>query len=519
METEPRISDRSNAGSTQSSASRSAATSFAPGGKDLFAEKSDDENAWCLNGVAGHAGLFGTAGGVFSLVSFLWNIYDGKISNPLWTRDLVRLFWTRSELAEALSDWCLGYDTPSRKVQSAGRYFSAESVGHLGFTGVSFWLDLEKRILVILLTNRVHPTRENDEIRQFRPVLHDIIMEALNYMENDGFKKIYMVGIGGIAMGTLATMLKQSGFEVAGSDQNLYPPMSTHLRTLGIPLFEGFSQENPQKFAPDLFIIGNVSTAGKPGGTIRHWLRPKPCLSMPQAISRLFLNGKKSVVVAGTHGKSTTSSLLAWVLEQGGKDPRAFIGAFVRDWGRSYRLGSGEYMVLEGDEYDTAFFDKGPKFLHYQPHIGIITSIEFDHADIFPDLDAVLKAFRGFVRLIPEQGYLIINADDPNCVALASECKGRLITYGRSHRADWRIKSVDFHSGEVLFQLRNPGTSEEETFRSKLAGKSQCLERHGRDCCSDPCRNAHGPHPGGGPELSEESSGARRSWASSGGCW
>ncbi len=288
-------------------------------------------------------------------------------------------------------------------------------------------------------------------------------------MEIDGIKKIYLVGIGGIAMGTLATMLKQSGFEVAGSDQNLYPPMSTHLRTLGIPLFEGFSQENPRKFAPDLFIMGNVIRRENPEAQFV-MAQPKPCLSMPQAISRLFLNGKKSVVVAGTHGKSTTSSLLTWVLERGGKDPCAFIGAFVRDWGRSYRLGSGEYMVLEGDEYDTAFFDKGPKFLHYQPHIGIITSIEFDHADIFSDLDAVLKAFRGFVRLVPEQGYLIINADDPNCVSLASECKGRLITYGRSNRADWRIESVDFHSGEVIFQLRNPGTSEAETFRSRLPG-------------------------------------------------
>ena len=155
----------------------------------------------------------------------------------------------------------------------------------------------------------------------------------------------------------------------------------------------------------------------------------------------------------------------------GRKRPGAFIGAFVKDWGRSYRLGSGEYMVLEGDEYDTAFFDKGPKFLHYQPYIGIVTSIEFDHADIFSDLDAILKAFRDFVRLIPERGYLILNADDPNCYSLASECKGHVITYGRSHRADWHIKWVDFHSGEVSFQLRNPGTFREETFRSRLPGR------------------------------------------------
>jgi UDP-N-acetylmuramate: L-alanyl-gamma-D-glutamyl-meso-diaminopimelate ligase len=289
-------------------------------------------------------------------------------------------------------------------------------------------------------------------------------------MENDGFKKIYMVGIGGIAMGTLATMLKQSGFEVAGSDQNLYPPMSTHLRTQGIALFEGFSRENPQKFDPDLFIIGNVVRRENPEAQFI-LSQDRPCLSMPQAVSRLFLNGRRSIVVAGTHGKSTTASLLGWVLEQGGKDPGAFIGAFLKDWDRSYRLGKGEFMVLEGDEYDTAFFDKGPKFLHYQPYVGIVTGIEFDHADIFADLESILQAFRNFVRLIPERGYLIINADNPDCTALAPECKGQVITYGRSHRADWHIKRVDFHSGEVSFQLRIPGTFREETFRSRLAGK------------------------------------------------
>ncbi len=289
-------------------------------------------------------------------------------------------------------------------------------------------------------------------------------------MKNDGVKKIYLVGIGGIAMGTLATMLKQSGFEVAGSDRDLYPPMSTHLRTLGISLYEGFSPENPQKFAPDLFIMGNVIRRENPEAQFV-MAQDRPCLSMPQAISRLFLPGRRSMVVAGTHGKSTVSSLLAWVLEQGGMDPSAFIGAFVKDWGRSYRLGSGEYIVLEGDEYDTAFFDKGPKFLHYQPYIGVVTSIEFDHADIFADFEAVLKAFRDFVRLIPERGYLILNADDPNCAGIASECKGQVITYGRSHRADWLIRRVDFRSGEVSFQIRSPRTMREETFRSKLPGR------------------------------------------------
>ncbi|SPJ15875.1 Beta-lactamase [Syntrophobacter sp. SbD2] len=165
-----------------SSGIRYAATQICPWRHRLLSGEVDDENAWTLNGVCGHAGLFGTARAVFKLLSFLWNIYEGNLTDPLWPRSLVRLFWTRTEVAGGLSGWCLGYDTPSRKgYSSAGRYFSGNTIGHLGFTGVSFWLDLEKRALVILLTNRVHPTRQNDEIRQLRPVLHDIIMEALTY--------------------------------------------------------------------------------------------------------------------------------------------------------------------------------------------------------------------------------------------------------------------------------------------------------------------------------------------------
>lgn len=289
-------------------------------------------------------------------------------------------------------------------------------------------------------------------------------------MDLNGIKKVYMVGIGGIAMGTLATMLKESGYEVAGSDHNLYPPMSTHLDSLKIPLFEGFAPENPQVYDPDIFIIGNVVRRENPEA--QYILRQgRPYLSMPQAIREFFLPGRRSIVVSGTHGKSTTSSLLAWVLEQGGTDPGAFIGAFVKDWQRSYRLGGGQYMVIEGDEYDTAFFDKGPKFLHYQPHIGIVTSIEFDHADIFPDLAAILRAFRDFVHLIPERGHLILNADDPNCRALGLECPGHVLTYGWSHRADWLIRSVEYKSGLVEFKLRNPKTLREEVYRSRLAGR------------------------------------------------
>jgi serine-type D-Ala-D-Ala carboxypeptidase len=157
-----------------------ASTEFCPWRKRMLTGEVDDENTWCLNGVGGQAGLFGTASGVYALLSFLLSGYDGKISNPLWARALVRLFWSRAGVPEN-SPWCLGYDTPSTVNSSAGRFFSSNTIGHLGFTGTSFWLDLDRRILFILLTNRVHPSRQNDGIRQFRPLLHDTVMKALKY--------------------------------------------------------------------------------------------------------------------------------------------------------------------------------------------------------------------------------------------------------------------------------------------------------------------------------------------------
>lgn len=276
------------------------------------------------------------------------------------------------------------------------------------------------------------------------------------------------MGIGGIAMGTLAAMLKEKGFRVTGSDQNLYPPMSTHLEKLQIPMFQGYRAENLQEAAPGLVVIGNVIRRDNPEAryVLAHAL---PYLSMPQAIERFFLAEHQSIVVTGTHGKSTTSSLLAWVLDYAKMEPSAFIGAFVKDWHSSYRLGRGKYMVIEGDEYDTAFFDKGPKFLHYRPSLGIMTSIEYDHADIFPDYEAVLTAFRRFVNLFPAGSHLIVNADDTNCLALAHECKGKVISYGESANADWRILEINHHPGEIHFRYSDP-LSKQQDMITKLAG-------------------------------------------------
>lgn len=288
-------------------------------------------------------------------------------------------------------------------------------------------------------------------------------------MINQKIRLVYLLGIGGIAMGTLATMLKESGFQVAGSDQNLYPPMSTHLESLGVPVCLGYKADNIRRFSPDMVIVGNVIRRDNPEAQFileNH----VPYLSMPEAISEFFLKARKSIVAAGTHGKSTIASLLTWVLTESGMDPSAFVGAFMNNGGRSYRLGHGDHMVLEGDEYDTAFFDKVPKFIHYNPHVGIISSIEYDHADIYPDFQSVLKAFERFVQLIPSDGCLVINADDPNCVSLSRNCPGPVVGYGSSMLADWRLLRVDYLPERVCVHYHNPLRNAQETLVSNLPG-------------------------------------------------
>ncbi len=282
------------------------------------------------------------------------------------------------------------------------------------------------------------------------------------------------MGIGGIAMGTLATMLMERGYQVMGSDQHLYPPMSTHLESLRIPLLQGYRAENLRERRPDLVIIGNAIRRDNPEAryVLEHSI---PYLSMPQAIEHFFLRAHKSMVVAGTHGKSTTAALMAWILTCVGLDPSCLIGAFLKDWDASHRLGGGPYMVLEGDEYDTAFFDKGPKFLHYRPHIAIVTSIEFDHADIFKDLEAVIEAFRRFARLLPEDGLLIVNGDDPLCLAVSQESRAPVETYGLRDGVDWRLLGTEVAAGTLRLRFRAPNSSEERTLVGQLPGRHNAL--------------------------------------------
>jgi len=254
-------------------------------------------------------------------------------------------------------------------------------------------------------------------------------------------RRIHLIGICGTGMGSLAGLLADAGYEVRGSDQSVYPPMSTMLRDKGIRLLEGYREEHLDD-RPDLVIVGNIATRENPEA-VAAAARAIPCLSMPQAIGRLFLEGRHPIVVAGTHGKTTTSALMAWVLTAGGRDPSFLVGGVLRNFNRSYGLGRGEDFVIEGDEYETAFFDKGPKFLHYRPRTTILTSVEFDHAEMYADLAAVKDAFRRFVALIPPDGTLIYCADDSNVREVIATAVANRIAYGSGRGDGWRARMRD----------------------------------------------------------------------------
>jgi UDP-N-acetylmuramate: L-alanyl-gamma-D-glutamyl-meso-diaminopimelate ligase len=251
----------------------------------------------------------------------------------------------------------------------------------------------------------------------------------------DRTRRIHLMGIAGTAMASLAGMLKQKGYSVSGSDQNIYPPMSHFLERLSIPVLAGYKPENLHH-APDLVVVGNVITKLNPEA-IELARLGIPYLSLPQALQLFAMKGKKSIVIAGTHGKTTTSSIVSWILEQGGLDPGFMIGGIPLNFGNNFNLGTGPYFVIEGDEYDTAFFDKSPKLLHYSPFIAIVTSIEFDHADIYRDLGHVRTSFRRFIDLLPSDGLLIANGDDPVVMEEAKRAKCPVMTYGLKETVDW----------------------------------------------------------------------------------
>ena len=267
----------------------------------------------------------------------------------------------------------------------------------------------------------------------------------LNLVPKD-LRHIHLMGVCGTGMASLGGMLKEKGYLVTGSDQNIYPPMSTFLEGLSIPILDGYSPQNlyPQ---PDLVIVGNVITKDNPEAVELSRLGLL-YVSFPQALRHFALKGKRSIVVSGTHGKTTTSAIIAWILEKAGLDPGFMIGGIPQDFQTNFKLGKGPHFVIEGDEYDTAFFDKVPKFFHYSPWVTILTSIEFDHADIYRDLDHVVESFRRLIDLTPSEGLLIANGDDPRIRRELQGARCPVSIYGLSGNSEWKV--VDISVGDVF---------------------------------------------------------------------
>jgi UDP-N-acetylmuramate: L-alanyl-gamma-D-glutamyl-meso-diaminopimelate ligase len=268
-------------------------------------------------------------------------------------------------------------------------------------------------------------------------------------------KHVHLIAICGTGMGSLAGMLKASGHHVTGSDQNVYPPMSAWLADQGIVPFSGFAAEHLD--GADLVIVGNAVSKTNPE-VVAMLERGIPYRSFPQALAEFFIRDRHSMVVAGTHGKTTTTALLAWVLTSAGRDPGAMIGGSAKNFEGNFRVGDGHFVVVEGDEYDTAFFDKGPKFLHYRPHTAILTSIEFDHADIYRDLSHVVSAFERLAELIPREGLLIAAAGDEHVSAVAARAASRVERYGFDAESEWAAEGLRAEQGRVSFDVRRSGT-------------------------------------------------------------
>jgi len=263
--------------------------------------------------------------------------------------------------------------------------------------------------------------------------------------------RIHLLGICGTGMASLAGMLKVIGYRVSGSDENAYPPMSDMLATLGIAVHSPYRPENLASDL-DLVVVGNAISRGNP--ELEEVLdRRLPIVSMPVIVRELFLRGHRSVVVAGTHGKTTTASLLTWVLESAKRGPSFLVGGIPLNFGKSYGFGEGECFVIEGDEYDTAYFDKGPKFLHYVPDTVVLGNIEYDHADIYPDLDSVATAFRRLVNLVPRRGLLVVGAGSPIALEVSRGAFCHVESFAVEGTADWGAKSVRVDQSGSRFEV------------------------------------------------------------------
>jgi len=281
-------------------------------------------------------------------------------------------------------------------------------------------------------------------------------------------KHIHLIGICGTAMASLAGMLKQRGFRVTGSDAAAYPPMSTFLQSLNIPLAQPFAEANLTP-RPDLVVVGNAIS--RRNVELEYVLDERiPFRSLPQILRDQFLFGKEVLVVAGTHGKTTTTSMLAWIFEKADLKPSFLIGGIAENFGSSFGLGEGRYFILEGDEYDTAFFDKGPKFLHYFPDAVILTSIEFDHADIYKDLDAVETAFKRLVNLIPRRGRIIAFDSGESVDRCLERALCPVERYGSTARATWQLANLKFGADRTSWTVLCEGRPWAD-FEFPLAGE------------------------------------------------
>ena len=290
-------------------------------------------------------------------------------------------------------------------------------------------------------------------------------------------KHIHLSGICGTAMASLAGLLQLQGHRITGSDKAAYPPMSDLLRSLGIPILEPYSESNLDP-APDLVVIGNALSRGNP--EVEHVLDGRvPFTSMAALVREEFLKGRESLVVAGTHGKTTTTSMLAWIYQVASHDdasiePSFLIGGVAENFGTSFQLRSTRTFIIEGDEYDTAFFDKGPKFLHYFPDALILTHVEFDHADIYADLHAVKIAFKRLVNLVPRRGLLVAFDGSENVTECISHAFCRVERYGFKPESDWQIRNLRHIDGQTQWEVWRNGQLWSE-LTMQLAGEHNAL--------------------------------------------
>ena len=284
-------------------------------------------------------------------------------------------------------------------------------------------------------------------------------------------KSVHFVGIGGTAMAAVAAAMRDKGFAVTGSDHNVYPPMSTFLAAKQIEVMPGYAESNLAR-KPDLVVIGNAISRGNPEAeaVLDHKLR---YCSLPELLKEFFIRGKRSLVVAGTHGKTTTTSLLAWVFEHNGLNPGFLIGGIPNNFGEGARFTDSPWFIIEGDEYDTAFFDKRSKFVHYLPEVAVINNLEFDHADIFENLAAIQTSFRRLIDLIPRNGQLLANGDDPEpgAVARRHPLPGQTLRLGR----DGSVHAFNLRYGPTATEFEIPSFK----FHLNLVGRIQRAQRPG----------------------------------------